>query len=334
MLIACIIDSEDNESYEGMRIMKIELQRTIREEIEFSGIGIHTGATARVRILPSGADTGIRFVRKDVAGSRPIKASTANVTSTNHATTIGLNGSSVSTVEHLLAVFYGMGIDNALVEVYGTEIPVMDGSASHFIGLLDEAGVKELGTQKKFLVVKKPVRVADDDKFIEFLPSRTPGLFIDFSIDFTHPLLERQSFSMSLNTETFKKELAHARTFAFLKDVELMRENGLARGGSLDNAVVIGESEILNQDGLRYHDEFVRHKVLDLIGDIALLGTTIIGRITAHRSGHSLNHRLAKKLLSSPDSWELVEYAELDEPTSNDAVNLPYEGISRGVATA
>lgn len=307
-------------------------QKTVKNIIEFSGVGLHTGADARVRILPSGADTGIRFVRKDLPGTPVIKAEAKNVISTSYATTLGTRGVTVSTVEHLLATFYGMGVDNALVEVSGPEVPVLDGSAEPFVEMIEDAGLKTLDSVKKYMVVKKPIKVSGEGKFIYLLPSPEQGFSIDYTIDFAHPYLEKQEFSMSFSSTgaTFAREVSRARTFGFLRDVELLRANGLAKGGSLKNAVVVGEKDILNEDGLRYPDEFVRHKVLDILGDLSLVGVPVIGRIKAHRAGHALNFKLAQKICKSPARWKMVEPV----PTFNKELTKPYPALGQGLATA
>jgi UDP-3-O-[3-hydroxymyristoyl] N-acetylglucosamine deacetylase len=291
-------------------------QKTVKDIIEFSGIGLHTGAHARVRVLPSKADTGIRFVRKDLSGAPSIKAGASNVVATCYATTLGSGDVTVSTVEHLLAAFYGLGIDNAVVEVQGPEIPILDGSAVPFVEMIDEAGLKTLGRTKRYMVIKKPLKVSEESKFINLLPSRKNEFTIDFTIDFPHPFLDRQSFSRSFpssSSSIFLKEVAMARTFGFLHEVELLRANGLAKGGSLNNAVVVGDRDILNEGGLRYSDEFVRHKVLDFMGDLALIGVPVIGRIFAHRAGHALNYKLVRKLFKNPDRWEMVDSVATEE---------------------
>ncbi|MFQ5442853.1 MAG: UDP-3-O-acyl-N-acetylglucosamine deacetylase [Thermodesulfobacteriota bacterium] len=281
------------------------LQKTIKKTIEFAGVGLHTGSNVKVRVVPAGADSGITFIRKDILGSEPIKAVGANVVDTNYATTLGLSGVTVSTVEHILAAFYGLGVDNATIEVEGLEIPVLDGSAEKFIEMIEAAGIRELQAEKLYLVVKRPIKVAEGDKYVLLMPSKGSGLTIDYSIDFSHPFLTKQTFSGLFSKEVFKTEIGSARTFGFLHDVEKLRANGLAMGGSLSNAVVVGETDILNEGGLRFPDEFVRHKVLDLMGDLSLAGSPISGRIVAHRSGHALNHRLIQKIIKQPSLWEL-----------------------------
>ncbi len=288
--------------YSGMK-----MQKTIREAVRFSGIGLHTGFDINVRILPSAEDTGITFVRKDVPCAPAIRAEASNVVNTSYATTLGLNGVTISTVEHLMAAFYGLGIDNAIVELDGPEVPIMDGSSSHFIELIEGAGFETLASPRRYFVIKRPIRVADGDKYVALLPADDIELTIDYGIDFSHPFLKRQSFSGNFSSDLFRDDIGKARTFGFLSDVEMLRKNGLAKGGSLDNAIVITDTEILNDGGLRYPDELVRHKVLDMIGDIFLLGAPVIGRLIAFRSGHSLNHRLVQEVIKKPGRWEMTD---------------------------
>lgn len=306
----------------------MKMQHTLKEVVEFSGIGLHTGCPVNVSIMPSGADTGIRFFRKDLPGNPCIKAVSANVISTSYATTIGVKGASVSTIEHLMAAFYGMGIDNAIVELDGPEVPIMDGSAIDFIGMIESSGLMPLPARRKYLVIKKPIKVFDNDKYIYLLPPDDMEFTIDYSIDFAHPFLNKQSFARLFSRDVFRKELGSARTFGFLKDVEALRANGLARGGSLENAIVISDTAILNEGGLRYPDEFVRHKVLDMMGDIALVGAPVIGQLVAYRSGHSLNHELAKKVLERPGRWELMD------SLSDKEVRSPMPSLLEKLATA
>jgi len=280
-------------------------QKTIKKEITFSGVGLHTGRDVMVRLRPAGQDSGVRFFRKDLADCPCIKADGANVVDTNYATTLGVGGVTISTVEHVLAALYGLGVDNVDVDVYGSEIPILDGSADEFIKKIEATGYKSLMVPRKYLVVKRPIKVSAGDKYLMLLPSDEPGLRIDYSIDFNHTLLSKQTFSRHCTREVFINEIGNARTFGFLSDIETLRANGLAMGGSLSNAVVVGDSDILNEDGLRYPDEFVRHKSLDLIGDLSLVGAPVRGLIIAHRSGHALNHQLLQKIVRMRSRWEL-----------------------------
>ncbi|MBI5345323.1 MAG: UDP-3-O-acyl-N-acetylglucosamine deacetylase, partial [Deltaproteobacteria bacterium] len=273
----------------------------------FSGIGLHTGHNVSVRILPAGEDTGITFVRTDIPGSPRIKATASSVVATDRATTIGCKGVNITTIEHILAAFYGLGVDNAVVEVSGPEIPALDGSAAHFIEVMEEAGLKELSGLRKYLVIKKPIKVTEGGRYIFIYPSEDTEFTVDYSMDFQHPFLTKQTFSRLFSVDVFKNEVGSARTFVFKRDVERLRANGLAKGGSLNNAVVIGEDEILNEGGLRFPDELVRHKVLDMVGDISLLGAPVVGRIIAHRAGHSLNFRLVQQILKSTNCYQMTD---------------------------
>ena len=291
-------------------------QRTLNKAIEFSGVGVHTGELVEVKILPADASVGISFERGDLKGSPIIKALAENVVATDFATTIGIGDCRVSTIEHLMAAFYCLGVDNAHVIVHGPEMPILDGSSAPLLEMIEEAGLKNQNASKEYLLVKKPVRVKDGDRFVYLLPFRNrregQTLTIECTMDFTHPSLDRQSYSIDVTADSFKEEIMRARTYGFLKDVEMLRRNGLAKGGSLDNAIVLGEGYIMNEEGLRFPDEFVRHKVLDLIGDISMAGRPIIGRIKAFLSGHGLNHMLVKEILKSTDSVEVVEMAGKD----------------------
>ncbi len=294
-------------------------QATVNKAIEFGGRGLHTGSSVRVRILPAPENTGILFVRKDMEGAPVIPASVDNVVDTSYATTIGEGSARVSTIEHLMAAFYALGVDNAVVEVWGQELPILDGSAAMFVEFIESAGTRRQDAPRKIVVVKKPVRIKEDGRFIALLPpEECGGLKIDYGMDFYYSYLESQSISIRLTPVEFKKSLSGAKTFGFLNDVEMLRENGLARGGGLDNAIVIGEENILNKEIMRYEDEFVRHKVLDLIGDLALLGVRLCARVEGYRAGHYLNCRLVKKLLKKRDCWE-----EIGPDASPSAEGLP-----------
>ena len=260
-------------------------------------------------IKPAPPDTGIRFIRKDLPGRCVINAHFGSVINTTMCTIIGNNGNHVSTIEHLMAAFFGFGIDNALVEIDGPEVPIMDGSAAPFIFLLKSTGIKEQRISKEFIVIKKTLNIQEGNKSITIKPSRE--LKVSFTIDFHHPLISNQQFDFSFSGKGFIDEISRARTFGFLKDIEMLRDAGLAKGGSLDNAIVIDDFRVLNEDGLRYHNEFVRHKILDFLGDVAVMGTPIIGHFIINRSGHSLNHAMLKKLSSSKKYWKKVT---LEEP--------------------
>ncbi len=285
-------------------------QRTIKESVECVGIGLHTGKKVSLKLRPAPVNTGIVFIRTDLAGSPSIKACVENVVDTTHATTIAQNNVKVSTIEHLMASMAGLGIDNAYVEVDAPEIPIMDGSAAPFLFLLKSSGIITQNASKRFMVIKKAISVGDKSTFATLVPSKEFKL--SCTIDFKHPMLRKQSYGMTFSDSFFEKEISRARTFCFLKDVEILRARGLVKGGSLDSAVVIDDFRILNEDGLRYRDEFVRHKMLDTIGDISLLGMPVIGHFSTQKTGHALNHELAKKILASPEAWKVVEVKEKD----------------------
>jgi UDP-3-O-[3-hydroxymyristoyl] N-acetylglucosamine deacetylase len=298
-------------------------QRTIRNEVSCTGIGLHSGHPVNLTIKPAPPDYGITFTRKDIPSNPVIKAHFDSVVDTNLSTTIGKNGFKVSTVEHLMAAFFGLGIDNARVELDGPEVPIMDGSAGPFVFLLKSAGIKELKRPKRFIVVREPFEIRDGGRSISLCPSKE--LKISYTIDFNHPLLRDQSYELRFSGKDFVKEISRARTFGFLRDIETLRENGLAMGGSLDNAVVVDDFRILNEDGLRYKDEFVRHKILDFLGDLAMLGCPVIGHFAVHKSGHSLNQRMLKKLVRSSNHWENLVVSDPRECVDK-SVNIPVFG--------
>ncbi|MEW6265486.1 MAG: UDP-3-O-acyl-N-acetylglucosamine deacetylase [Thermodesulfobacteriota bacterium] len=287
--------------------MRNLLQRTLNDSISCLGIGLHSGDKIKMTLRPAPAGTGIRFYRTDLPGAPEIRASLDNVIHTRLATTLSQNGAVVGTVEHILSTLTGLGVDNVRVELSGPEVPIMDGSAAPFVHLLKSVGVKPQSEFKKFYVIKQPITVTEGDKFVTVYPASE--FTIDYSISFDHPLIRNQAFKFTFSDMAFERELSRARTFGFLKDVEYLKKNGLARGGSLANAVVIDHYRILNQDGLRYDDEFIRHKILDFIGDISLIGAPIIGMFMASKSGHTLNHNLLTKLKASPWAWEQVEFS-------------------------
>ncbi len=288
--------------------VKMVRQRTIREKVCDTGIGLHSGKPIRLEIFPALDGEGITFVRSDLPGHAEIKACIENVADTTLATTLaaGVNGSraTIATVEHLMAAFAGLGIDNARVLVDGPELPVFDGSARPFVEMLLRAGIEEQREGKRYLVIKREVCVEEDGKSARIVPG--DGLDVTCSVDFDHPLIPPTPFRAKLSERVFQREVAAARTFGFLKDVELLRSKGLALGGSLENAVVIDGYRVLNPEGLRFPDEFVRHKMLDAIGDLSLLGAPIIGKLHLHRSGHALNTKLATAILSNRRNYEMV----------------------------
>ena len=279
-------------------------QRTLRRQVACAGIGLHSGHKVTLTLKPAPADSGIRFRRTDLGIEIP--ASVAHVSGTNHATVLSSNGATVETVEHLLAAISAMGLDNVVVELDHREVPVMDGSSAPFVYLIQEAGLRRLTTPRRYLKVLRPITVSRGDKLISLYPS--DYFKVTYSISFDHPLLRHQSHTMQVNEDTFVDDIAPARTFGFLHEVELLRQQGLAQGGSLENAIVLSETGVLNNP-LRYEDEFVRHKILDAIGDLSLVGYPIIGHLVAHRAGHALHTAFAKRVLEEPDAWKLVERA-------------------------
>jgi UDP-3-O-[3-hydroxymyristoyl] N-acetylglucosamine deacetylase len=283
-------------------------QRTLRNSIRASGVGLHTGQKVLMTVRPGAADSGIVFCRTDLPVPARVRARAENVGETTLGTTLIDGNAKVSTVEHLLSAFAGLGIDNALVEVNAPEVPIMDGSAGPFVFLLQSAGVEEQSTPKRFVRIKKTVRVADGDKWAQFDPFE--GFKVNFEIEFDHPVFKRrlQSATMDFSTTSFLKEISRARTFGFMRDLETLRSHNLALGGTLDNAIVLDDTGIMNEGGLRYEDEFVKHKILDAIGDLYLLGHSLIGEFSGHKSGHGLNNRLLRTLLADRDAWEEVMF--------------------------
>jgi UDP-3-O-[3-hydroxymyristoyl] N-acetylglucosamine deacetylase len=280
------------------------LQRTVKREIGCKSIGLHSGRKVGMVIKPAGVDEGIVFIRRDLPQNNRIKADLHNVRDTTLATTLGFNGITVSTVEHLMSAFCGMGVDNAVVEVDAPEIPIMDGSARPFVDLLKDVGTQIQGKCKKLLVIRKKVSVAAGESTAMFLPS--PEFRITYNIEFNHPAIGEQTYDMKFSDVSYEEEICAARTFGFLKDVEYLQAKGLALGGSLKNAVVLDEQRIINKGGLRFPDEFVKHKILDAIGDLSLLGIPIIGHFVACKSGHRLNNLLLKELMVRKDCWTMV----------------------------
>ena len=285
-------------------------QRTLKNSMRATGIGLHTGDKIYLTLRPAAADTGIIFQRVDLDPAVDIPAKPENVTDTRLSTTIEQDGAKISTVEHLMSVFAGLGIDNARVEVSAPEVPIMDGSAASFVFLVQSAGILEQKPLKRFIRIKKSLQVADGDKWVKFEPFN--GFKVSFAIDFDHPILQKstQVASVDFSTTSYIKEVSRARTFGFIGDLEELRNAGLAQGGSFDNAIVLDQFHILNNDGLRYHDEFVKHKILDAIGDLYLLGHPLIGAFSAHKSGHALNNKLLRKLIADQSAWELVSFED------------------------
>lgn len=283
-------------------------QRTLKNSIRATGVGLHTGKKILMTLRPAAPDSGIVFRRMDLPQPVDIHAHAENVGETTLGTTLMNGDVKVSTVEHLLSAFAGLGIDNAIVEVSAPEVPIMDGSASPFVFLLQSAGIEEQLAPKRFVRVKKHVRVTAGDKWAEFKPF--DGFKVNFEIDFDHPIFKHrdQQASMDFSTTSFLREVSRARTFGFMRDLEKLRSHNLALGGNLDNAIVLDDAGVLNEDGLRYQDEFVKHKILDAIGDLYLLGHSLIGEFSGHKSGHALNNRLLRTLLADVDAWEEVVF--------------------------
>ncbi len=309
-------------------------QRTLKNAISYVGRGLHSACRVTMTIKPAEVDHGIVFVRKDVHGvDNRIPARWCNTVDTRLSTVVGNQDDiRVATVEHLMAAIYGCGIDNALIEIDGPEVPIVDGSAEPFVSLFEQTGTVQQDQPRKALRIHRPIRIEDDDKFMILLPSNIPHITVD--IDFPNTAIGRQSYSLNLVRKNFQRQIAHARTFGFKQDLETLRARGLARGGSMQNAILVDGDEILNEGGLRSENEFVRHKVLDVVGDFALLGMPIYGHLVAYRPGHALNNRLLHQLMSKPGSWSLTTVDEMNHqpglihephpslPTAEDAPEL------------
>ncbi len=285
-------------------------QRTLANAIRATGIGLHTGDKVYLTLLPAPVDTGIVFRRTDLNPVVEVRACADNVGDTTLSTTLVNGDVRVSTVEHLLSAMAGLGIDNAYVEISAPEVPIMDGSAGPFVFLIQSAGIEEQNAPKQFIRIKRPITVKDGDKIARFLPFN--GFKVSFTIDFDHPVFHNRAAKaeFDFSSTSFVKEVSRARTFGFMHEIEYLRSKGLARGGSVDNAIVVDEYRILNEDGLRYEDEFVKHKVLDAIGDLYLLGHSLIGEFRAHKSGHALNNAVVRALIADTDAWERVTFEE------------------------
>ena len=283
-------------------------QRTLKNVIRAMGVGLHTGKKVYLTLRPAPVDSGIRFRRIDLEQPVEILAHPENVGDTNLSTTLMESDVRISTVEHLLSAIAGLGIDNAYIDLSAEEVPIMDGSAGPFVFLIQSAGIVEQNKAKKFIRIKKPVRVEDGDKWVEFTPFN--GFKVSFEIDFDHPLFtqQKQVCHINFSTTSFVKEVSRARTFGFQKDIEYLRSNNLALGGSQDNAIVLDDYRVLNEDGLRYDNEFVKHKILDSIGDLYLLGHSLIGAFSGYKSGHALKNRLLGALLADDEAWEEVTF--------------------------
>lgn len=301
-------------------------ENTIRSEVSCSGIGLHSGKIIRLRLLPAPEKSGVVFKRKDLGGVL-IPADHAHIVSTCLSTTIGVEGASVQTIEHLMAAVSALEIHNLIVELDGPEVPVMDGSSAPFVSLLSKAGIRCQDKQRTFMEIMKPVTVSENEKQVTIHPGSS--FEVGYRIAYSHPVISEQSYHYRHSPLTFIREIAAARTFGFLKDVESLQERGLARGGSLDNAVVISDDGVLNKQGLRFSDEFVRHKILDLIGDLSLLGMPILGRVEATCSGHSLHVKLIEELLEKEKAWRIVTAPSL---VIKQPAYPSFQGVSQGVS--
>ncbi|MCK4587545.1 MAG: UDP-3-O-acyl-N-acetylglucosamine deacetylase [Gammaproteobacteria bacterium] len=286
-------------------------QRTLKNIIRATGVGLHTGEKVYLTLRPAAVDTGIVFRRVDLDDPVEIAATPENVGDTRLSTTLMNGDVRVSTVEHLLSAMAGLGIDNAYIDVTAPEVPIMDGSAGPFVFLIQSAGIEEQNAPKRFIRIKKTVLVEDGDKWARFDPFE--GFKVSFNIDFEHPVFKNraQTTTVDFSSTSFVKEVSRARTFGFMRDIEQLRDNNLALGGSMENAIVMDDYRVLNEDGLRYQDEFVKHKVLDAIGDLYLLGCSLIGEFSGYKSGHALNNRLLRALLANEDAWESATF---DDP--------------------
>ncbi|MDH3394284.1 MAG: UDP-3-O-acyl-N-acetylglucosamine deacetylase [Desulfobulbaceae bacterium] len=288
-------------------------QYTIKKKISLAGIGLHTGEPVNLTIKPAAVDTGIRFVRLDLGQESSVPAFMNRVVDTSLATTIAEDETAVSTTEHLLGALAGLGVDNAVIELDGAEVPIMDGSAGPFVHLLEKVERRRQKAAKKVLKIVKEIVCSDGDKLIRVLPY--DGLKVTCEIDFAHEMIGKQTYTIDVNPQRFAKEIASARTFGFMDEVKKLKEHGYALGGSLDNAVVVDQLGVLNKDGLRFADEFVRHKVLDLIGDLALLGCPMMGHVIASKSGHEQHLRMMQAIANNPDCWQFVRLEQADDDT-------------------
>ncbi|HUQ29176.1 MAG TPA: UDP-3-O-acyl-N-acetylglucosamine deacetylase [Usitatibacter sp.] len=287
-------------------------QRTLKSVVRATGVGLHTGHKVAMALRPAPIDTGVVFCRSDMPGNPAIPAHALNVTNTMMATVIEKNGARVSTVEHLMSALYGMGIDNVFVDVSAEEVPIMDGSAGTFVFLIQSAGIEEQAAAKRYIRVLKPIAIEDGDKKVRLEPF--DGFKIGFTIEFKHPVFDAQSSEVEVDfgEVSFVREVSRARTFGFTQEVEMLRTRGLARGGSLDNAIVVDDFRVLNAEGLRMNDEFVKHKALDAVGDLYLLGRPLIGAFYGHKSGHALNNQLVRKLIADTSAWEEVTFDKVE----------------------
>ncbi|MFZ5587575.1 MAG: UDP-3-O-acyl-N-acetylglucosamine deacetylase [Thermodesulfobacteriota bacterium] len=299
-------------------------QRTLTRPVTCTGIGLHSGRKVNLNLRPADPDTGVMFKRSDLPGAPLIPADVNHVVDTRFSTTIGLDGVAISTVEHLLSALAGMGVDNAIVEVDAPELPIMDGSAGPFVFLIKSAGLTSQARPRQFYRVRRAMSISEDGKEVSVAPA--DKLSVDFTIDFSHPAIRTQRMGFDLEEKSYAHDISRARTFGFLADMRRLHQANLALGGSLDNAVVLDNYRVLNDDGLRFPDEFVRHKVLDFLGDLALVGRPMLGRFTAHKSGHDLNNKLFRKLLADPSAWQLVTPSQEAEAVPPAAQATPVMG--------
>ena len=297
-------------------------QRTVARPVSCTGVGVHSGISVTLTIKPAPANHGIKFVRTDLPDSPAISAIFNNVVDTSLATVIGKEGAIVSTIEHLMASFFGLSIDNALVELTGYEMPIMDGSAGQFTAMILDAGVQDLPNPRSFIVITQELAIEEFGKVVKATPH--PFFKLSCTIDFDHPLIRRQTFVFDMCQKTFAEESSMARTFGFYKDVEQLRMYGLAKGATLDTGIAIDKDSILNEDGLRFNDEFVRHKLLDCLGDFSLMGMPILGHIETFKSGHAFNHAFLKELFNRKDCWETrtFEDAENQNPLKSKSLAI------------
>lgn len=288
-------------------------QRTLKNTIRATGVGLHSGKKVYLTLKPAPIDTGIIFCRTDLDPLVEISARAENVGETTLSTTLMKDNVRIDTVEHLLSAMAGLGIDNARIELSCSEVPIMDGSAGPFVFLIESAGLEEQQAPKKFIRIKKEVSVEENGKKATFLPF--DGFKVSFEIDFDHPAFKNhtQSATIDFSSTTFVKEVSRARTFGFMREIEYLRSKHLTLGGSLDNAIVVGDDGVMNEDGLRYEDEFVKHKILDSIGDLYLLGHSLVGEFIGYKSGHALNNKLLRTLLSQPDAWEMITFEDKEK---------------------
>lgn len=298
-------------------------QRTLKKAVSATGVGLHTGDKVTLTLQPAAPDSGIVFRRTDLPGAPEIRVRPDLVTDTRLCSALEDNGARVATVEHLLSALAGLGIDNILITLDASEVPIMDGSSGPFVFLLQSAGIVEQAAAKKFIRIKRPIEVKDEGKWVRFEPYF--GFRVDFTIDFNHPVFEHSGKRVTIDfaDDSYIREISRARTFGFMHEVEYLRSNGLARGGSLDNAIVLDEYRVLNGDGLRYADEFAKHKVLDAIGDLYVLGHPLIGAFSAYKSGHALNNQLLRALLADAEAWEFVSFDKTEEAPDAFRLQIP-----------